>query len=422
MSAPDLQPASPQPSFPAGQMLPKLPPRSARRFPRRELFRLIKGDHVEWDQTLPGFGLRFHPSGRRTWIVFTRIKGVVTKINLGNARVVTETEAKTKAQLLILTAKVRRDPLAAKRQAKETPLFRDFCADYWQKWRGQWKPRTERANIIYRDTQLLPAFGKLFLDQIDEAVVLKWFTAYTEKAPGGANRALGMLNHMFRKAEAWGVLPPHSNPCPAIKQNPRKAFTRFLSEAELKRIGAVLDKLEARNPWRVGAVRVLLYTGCRKSEVLSLRWEDVVGRYMRLRDSKTGERQVDLAEAAQEAFRRIPRIRGNPYVFPNPRARNEPMKDIIIFWRSTVLAKAGIKPLRVHDIRHTFASHAALESENTTTIAKLLGHRMTRTTERYMHLGDKPAIEAAEMVSVFLAAALSGKPIPFANEGKAPSA
>lgn len=67
----------------------------------------------------------------------------------------------------------------------------------------------------------MPAFGKLFLDQIDEAVVLKWFTAYTEKAPGGANRALGMLNHMFRKAEAWGVLPPHSNPCPAIKQNPR---------------------------------------------------------------------------------------------------------------------------------------------------------------------------------------------------------
>jgi integrase len=85
-----------------------------------------------------------------------------------------------------------------------------------------------------------------------------------------------------------------------------------------------------------------------------------------------------------------------------------------------VLAKAGIKPLRVHDIRHTFASHAALESENTTTIAKLLGHRMTRTTERYMHLGDKPAIEAAEMVSIFLAAALNGRPIPFANEGEVP--
>lgn len=111
-------------------MLPKLPPRSARRFPRRKLFRPIRGDQVEWDQTLPGFGLRFHPSGRRSWIVFTRIKGVVTKINLGNAKVVTETEAKTKAQLLILTAKVRRDPLAAKRQVKETPLFRDFCADY----------------------------------------------------------------------------------------------------------------------------------------------------------------------------------------------------------------------------------------------------------------------------------------------------
>ena len=102
-----------------------------RRFPRRDLYALIKDDRVVWDQTLPGFGLRFHPSGRRTWLVFTRIKGVVSKIHLGNAAVVTEAEARGKAQLLILEAKVRLDPLARKKQARATPQFHEFCTTYW---------------------------------------------------------------------------------------------------------------------------------------------------------------------------------------------------------------------------------------------------------------------------------------------------
>ena len=231
-----------------------------------------------------------------------------------------------------------------------------------------------------------------------------------------------MLSHMFRKAEDWGVLPPHSNPCPAIKHNPRRIYNRYLSEAELKRVGITLDKLEAEKPLHVGAIRMFLYTGCRRNEIMSLRWEDVIGRYMQLYDSKTGPRQVDLAEAAQEALRRIPRLRGNPWVFPARCKKDGHAKSVINFWRKDVLAPNGIPPLRLHDIRHTFASHAALESENTPMIAKLLGHSMVRTSERYMHLGDKPAIEAAEVVSGFLAAALAGKSIPFANEGKAPRA
>jgi integrase len=400
---------------------PLFPPATklaARRFPRRDLYPLIKDDRVIWDQTLPGFGLRFHASGRRTWIVFTRIRGVVSKIHLGNAAVVTEAEARGKAQLLILEAKVRRDPLARRKQARATPQFHEFCATYWRRWAVKWKPRTIKANNVYRDSQLLPAFGKLFLDQIDEEVVLAWFVKYTETSPGGANRTLSMLSHMFRKAEDWGVLPPHSNPCPAIKHNPRRIYNRYLSEAELKRVGVTLDKLEAEKPLHVGAIRMFLYTGCRRNEIMSLRWEDVVGRYMQLYDSKTGPRQVDLAEAAQEALRRIPRLRGNPWVFPARCKKDGHTKSVINFWRKDVLAPNGIPPLRLHDIRHTFASHAALESENTPMIAKLLGHSMVRTSERYMHLGDKPAIEAAEVVSGFLAAALAGKPIPFANEGR----
>ena len=386
-----------------------------RRFPRRDLYALIKDDRVVWDQTLPGFGLRFHPSGRRTWLVFTRIKGVVSKIHLGNAAVVTEAEARGKAQLLILEAKVRLDPLARKKQARATPQFHEFCATYWKRRSVKWKPLTIRANNVYRDSQLLPTFGKLFLDQIDEEAVLNWFVKYTETSPGGANRALAMMSHMFRKAEDWGVLPPHSNPCPAIKHNPGRIYNRYLSEAELKRVGATLGRLEEDHPFHVGAVRMFLYTGCRRNEVMSLRWENVVGRYMHLYDSKNGARQIDLAEAAQETLRRLPRLPGNPWVFPARSRQHGNAKSVINFWRKKVLAPNRIPPLRLHDIRHTFASQAALENENTPTIAKLLGHSRVRTSARYMHLGDKPAIEAAEVVSAFLAAALAGKPVPFAN-------
>jgi hypothetical protein len=128
-----------------------------RRFPRRDLYALIKDDRVVWDQTLPGFGLRFHPSGRRTWLVFTRIKGVVSKIHLGNAAVVTEAEARGKAQLLILEAKVRLDPLARKKQARATPQFHEFCATYWK--RQSVKCVNRRAKLTPDRRPTLTPFG-----------------------------------------------------------------------------------------------------------------------------------------------------------------------------------------------------------------------------------------------------------------------
>ena len=97
------------------------------RFSAREIASLIGNARVIWDEGLPGFGLRFSGNGRRTWIVFTRIKGVVTRISLGGPPIVTESEARAKAQLLILEAKVRRDPLAPKRNARATPMFAERC-------------------------------------------------------------------------------------------------------------------------------------------------------------------------------------------------------------------------------------------------------------------------------------------------------
>ena len=159
---------------------------------------------------------------------------------------------------------------------------------------------------------------------------------------------------------------------------------------------------------------MLLYTGCRKGEILSLRWSDIVGRLMMLRDSKTGPRQVDLGRAAQETLRLVPRKPGNPWVFPSPVRPNQRLSDLLPFWHRVVLPLAKITPLRLHDLRHTFASHAAIQQENTPMIAKLLGHSGTDNTQLYMHLADQPALDAAELVSGLLWEALN------ANDARAP--
>ena len=145
-------------------------------FADRELVPLIGHDRVEWDITLRGFGLRCLPSGRQTWIVFTRIKGVVRKISLGNRAVVTEHQARGAAQLLILEAKVRRDPLARKRDALAAPMCTAFADLYRRVGVLRWKPGTIKAYDSYWRTHLGPTFGRRFLDQIDEAGAFEWFS------------------------------------------------------------------------------------------------------------------------------------------------------------------------------------------------------------------------------------------------------
>ena len=378
------------------------------RFSAHEIEPLIGTGRVVWDEALPGFGLRFSGSGRRTWIVFTRINGVVTRISLGGPPVVTETEARAKAQLLILEAKVRRDPLARKRDSMAAPLFAKFALAYRQYGAARWKPSTLDTYDCYMRTHLLPAFGKRFLDQIDEPCVFDWFTALSRTRGGAANRALSLLHTMFNKAEEWAQVPSHFNPCAGIEKNAQRVYRRYLREPELLRLGRALDALEESEPVQVGAIRLLLYTGCRKGEVLSLRWSDIAGRLMMLRDSKTGPRQVDLGEAAQEALRRVPRQNGSPWVFPSAIRRAQRLGDLLPFWHGVVLPKAKITPLRLHDLRHTFASHAAIQQENTPMIAKLLGHSGTDNTQRYMHLADQPALDAAELVSGLIWEALTG--------------
>ncbi|MFQ3595714.1 MAG: tyrosine-type recombinase/integrase [Sphingomonadaceae bacterium] len=367
-----------------------------------ELMRLRGGERVEWDPRMPGFGLRHRSIGGRSWILLTRVKGKLTKVTLGKADTVTRMRAKQVAEMKLLKAKSGEDPQAAVKEARESPTFRAFTAIYLEKWASNWKPATEKTNRGYIQRALMPAFGRLHLDQITRALAYEHYVAWSETSPGAAERARQILSHMFVKASEWGYALPFGNPCVGFPRNGGRNVGRYLTNEELMRFGGALDALEPRYPVEVGAVRLMLFSGCRIGEILGLRWDNLMGASMYIRDSKTGPRQVLLNEVAMAVLDRIPRSAHSPWLFPKRGRAPGHRNSINHFWNVHLLPLAGLDRLRRHDLRHTFASHAALAQENTATIAALLGHRATRNTHRYMHLADQSAIDAAEKIGALL--------------------
>ena len=258
---------------------------------------------------------------------------------------------------------------------------------------------------IYLKARILPAFGKMPLDRIGPENVAAWFDAASRDRPGAANRAFEILRAMMNRAEEWGLRERGTNPCLGIAKNPRNHVARFLDADELARLGRALDARAAQWPEAVAAVRLLALTGCRRSEVLDLRWRDIGEDAIRLPDSKTGPRTVPLGEAARALIEALPGAR-DPDAFLFPRhAEGGGIWVLTTCWQ-TVCADAGLGRLRLHDLRHTAASQAVMAGENLPLVGKLLGHRRHRTTAGYAHLADAHLVAAAELVGSIIAAAM----------------
>ncbi len=258
---------------------------------------------------------------------------------------------------------------------------------------------------IYLKARILPAFGTMPLDRIGPGHVAAWFDAASRDKPGAANRAFEILRSMMFRAEEWGLRQRGTNPCLGIRKNRRNNIARFLDVDELARLGRALDAREPRWPEAVAAIRLLALTGCRRSEVLNLRWRDVGGDALNLPDSKTGPRVVRLGEAARAHVAALPGLR-NPDACLFPRhAEGRGTYSLENCWR-TVCEDAGLGQLRLHDLRHTAASHAVMSGESLLLAGKLLGHRRHRTTAGYAHLADAHLVEAAEKVGKLIAGSM----------------
>ena len=363
-------------------------------------------DTFLFDRTLPGFGLRIHPSGRKVWIVQARIEGRSRRIVIARHGEMELSEARRRARDMLGRIRAGENPAEDIRREKETPTLGEFADEYLRRCDPLWKPSGRKTVRIYLKARILPAFGRMPIDRIGPEDVAAWFDAASKDRPGAANRVFEILRAMMFRAEEWGWRERDSNPCLGIVKNPRNHVARFLDTDELARLGRALDAREAEWPEAVAAIRLLALTGCRRGEVLNLRWRDIGNDAINLPDSKTGPRAVPLGETARALIDALPGPRdAEACLFPR-HADGRGLWILANCWR-TVCADAKLGRPRLHDLRHTAASHAVMSGENLPLVGKLLGHRRHQTTAGYAHLADAHLIEAAERVGNVIAEAMA---------------
>jgi len=355
-----------------------------------------------WDEGIPGFGLRVMPSGRKSFVVQFRAGRRARRMSLGPSTVLTCDQARTRAITIIAAVKNGDDP-AAERDAKRNAATVRELAERFDREHIAVRLKASTAKE-YRGTLkrfILPALGRLAVPEITRADVAK-FHHDLRHIPYQANRCLEVVSKMFVLAEMWGLRPDGSNPRKHIRKYLEEKRERFLSAAELRRIGEVLREMESERielPSAILAARLLILTGCRLGEIMALKWDyvDFDECALRLPDSKTGKKVVHVGAPAVEYLHSAHHIDGNPWVITGT-LPGKPLSDLQPFWQR-VRARAGVKDVRIHDLRHTFASAAVASGQGLPMIGKLLGHTQVQTTARYAHLAAEPVKMAANSVA-----------------------
>ena len=347
------------------------------------------------DTDLKGFGIRILPSGKKSYFLQTQHERRRRWTKIGDADAMPEAEARSQARSLL--AGIRKGQESIPDLPAEI-AFEAVADEVFSYYRRHWKPRTFAVNLNYYQNNILPWFKGRPIAGITRREVLEWFESLHAK-PASANRSLPVLSVILRQAEVYGYRPEDSNPCKDIKRYRRRARERFLSPDEIRRVVEVLNRYVETRPFQVAVIRLLLLTGCRKGELLTLKWQDYREGKLFLRDSKNGPRTVWLSSAAREVLDRLPR--NSAWVFPSSWGNLDHLSDITGFWRD-VRTEAGLRDVRPHDLRHTYASIALMHGETVLTIGRLLGHDHPGTTLKYTNFADAAARAAVDTVSSVL--------------------
>ncbi len=356
-------------------------------------------DAVFWDRELAGFGARVHATGRKTWVVQSRGPSGPKRVTLGRHGELTVEEARKRAALLIDRIKRGEEPVGEPLEAEPTVagLAERFMRTHVEK---HLKPASVAAYRTVLEGHILPALGGMALDEVGGAEVTALHHRLRD-TPARANATVHLLSRMYVLAEAWELVPPGRNPCLSVRRYRTRARERFLTPEEYRRLGRALEQAETEDgtwPPAVAAIRLLVLTGCRRGEILSLRWDDVdrTAGDLRLRDAKAGPRMVPLTKPVLGILDAIPRSGDNPWVIAGQRPGKR-LTGLHHYWRP-VRERAGLADVRLHDLRHSYASRALALGESLYTIGKLLGHTSVATSARYAHLMREAEREAAVRV------------------------
>lgn len=433
-------------------------------------------DLVVWDDKLPGFGLRVKPSGVRSYIVqYRNSYGHSKRVTIGRHMPMTAEQARDRAVAILSSARLGHDEATARRDKRIAPTISDLCSLYMKEHARQHK----RAASIAADERnirnhVVPLLGTLKVAEVSRPDIDRFKRAVSsgktakrehvgpgkvilvKGGPGAANRCMALLSKMFNLAERWGLRPDGSNPCRHVEKFRETKCDRFLSDQELASLAAALREAELSKTERttaLAAIRLLLFTGARLSEILTLKWDHVDLQRCRLNipDSKTGAKTIYLAPPALEVLQSRSRTDGNPYVLPADGKKRylvnlqKPWRRIrkratVWLWQNSegpisemvaelshalgrpasydeclraaeereISLPLGLSDVRIHDLRHSFASIAVAGGLSLPVIGALLGHSQPATTARYAHMADDPLRKAAALAGNRIAGAMGG--------------
>ena len=362
-------------------------------------------DAIFWDLKLTGFGLRVYPNGKKVYVIQTRAFGRSKRVSIGRHDDLSFHKAREIGAEIIARIKKGQPPFPE--EPTPEPTVADLAERYMREYvELHCKPATVSHYRGILRKHIVPALGDLLVRAVTHGDVLAFHTGLY-RVPTVANRTIDMLGHMFRLADQWGWRPSGRNPCKGVpRYKVEQLRERFLTREELARLGAALRAAPAErlaSTHAAAAIRLLVLTGCRRNEILGLRWDDLnfdTGE-MRLTDAKTGTRMVPLTPAVARVFDGLARTPNNPWVFPGKK-KGARLVNLNDSWER-VRKHAGLEDVRLHDLRHTYASRALALGHSLPMIGDLLGHSMVSTTARYAHLERDAVRNAAADVAADIA-------------------
>lgn len=400
-----------------------------------EAIRKSDADTYLWDSKLKGYGVKVTPAGKRVYLIQYRLggrKGRTRRVTIGVHGTKTEHEARKEAKALLGRVQSGHDPADQRDKLRDAETFGHaldrFLISHCE---AKLKPSTAHE---YRRIMALHVPKKLrsrLLKEVGRGDVSHIHDAL-RASPYQGNRVLAVLSKFFNWCERHGIRDTNTNPCHQFEKFREKSRERFLTTNELSRLSAVLHVAETTGlPWTVdeaapkakhipkpesrftavseyvtAAIRLLIFTGARHSEILTLKWDhvDLEGQQIRLPESKTGRKSIYLNAPALEVLAKLPRLEGNPHVICGEK-EGAHLVNLQKPWRR-IRKAAELQDVRIHDLRHTFASWGAMGGLPLTIIGGLLSHSQPQTTQRYAHLAADPLKAATNRVAGAIAAAM----------------
>jgi integrase len=376
-----------------------------------------------WDRDVGRFGLRITANGVKTFITKYRVGGRQRLHTIGRHAMPWRVEQARKEALRILGAVAQgQDPAGMKLEARTGITVGELCDRFLAEHGPKLRPTTRREYGKTIASIIRPRLGQARVSEVGRAELATLHHAL-RATPAHANRVVALLSTLFTLAERWELRPDGTNPARHVTKFREQARERYLTHEELGRVGAAFQHAERYgwvlpkpgasrvgvSPFALAALRVLLLTGARSSEILSAKraYLDPHRSCLRLPDTKRGARTIRLNQAARAVLEAVPMLEGNPYFFPSLTAPGGHLVKLHPAWAAIRMA-AGIPDVRIHDLRHSHASIGVSGGVSLAIVGRILGHTVAQTTMRYAHVAPDPAQEASELIGTVITRALTG--------------